>query len=92
VSHWSHPLLLDDRNFDDAWGRPVESPILFVCGSGFDPRAVAVLERLRRATTRRIDGWMIELPEDATDLDVRDRAADRRRRRRASSSTPARLQ
>jgi len=79
VSHWSHPLLLDDRNFDDAWGRPVESPILFVCGSGFDPRAVAVLERLRRATTRRIDGWMIELPEDATDLDVRPLAEDNRK-------------
>lgn len=78
MSYWSHPLLLDNLSFDDAWARPGEEPILFVCGSGFDPRAVAVLDRLRRATARRIDGWMIELPEGATDLDVRPLAEDNR--------------
>jgi hypothetical protein len=71
MSYWAHPLLIDDRSFDEVWARPREAPVLFVCGSGFDPRAVAALQRLRAATRRRIDGWMIELPEDATDLDVR---------------------
>jgi len=71
MSHWAHPLLLDDSSFDEAWARPRDLPLLFVCGSGFDPRAVATLHRLRSATGRQIDGWMIELPEDATDLDVR---------------------
>jgi hypothetical protein len=71
MSHWSHPLLIDDGSFDDVWARPRVDPVLFVCGSGFDPRAVAVLERLRAASGRHIDGWMIELPEDATDLAVR---------------------
>lgn len=74
MSYWSHPLLLDDSSFDEVWARPRDAPLLFVCGSGFDPRAVVVLERLRAVTTRRVDGWMIELPEDATDLDVRPRA------------------
>lgn len=71
MSHWSHPLLLNDDSFADAWSRPRDAPLLFVCGSGFDPRAVAVLRRLREVTDRRVDGWMIELPEQATDLDVR---------------------
>lgn len=71
MSYWSHPLLLNDVSFADAWSRPRDAPLLFVCGSGFDPRAVAVLRRLREVTDRRVDGWMIELPEQATDLDVR---------------------
>jgi hypothetical protein len=69
--HWAHPLLLDDAEFDGMWSRPYGGALLFVCGSGFDPRAVTVLERLRAATGRRIDARMIELPEDATDLTVR---------------------
>jgi hypothetical protein len=71
MSHWSNPLLLDDESFAEAWSRPRDAPVLFVCGSGFDPRAVAVLTRLREVTDRRIEGWMIELPEQATDLGVR---------------------
>lgn len=71
MSHWEHPLLLDDGSFGQVWARPSDEPILVVCGSGFDPRAVTVLERLRAATDRQLDGWLIELPEDATDLAVR---------------------
>lgn len=71
MSYWDHPLLIDDSNFDDVWARRSDDPILVVCGSGFDPRAVSVLKRLRAATARRVDGWMIELPEDGTDLAVR---------------------
>ncbi len=78
--HWAHPLLVDDRQFDDLWSRPRDDALLFVCSSGFDPRALAVLERLRAATGRRIDGWMIELPEDATDLAVRPLAQANRSR------------
>jgi len=80
MTHWTHPLLVDDDEFDDAWSRPREEPLLVVVGSGFDPRAAAVLERLRAATSRRIDGWMIELPEDATDLAVRPLAQENRAR------------
>ena len=71
MSHWTHPLLLDDDSFADAWARPSDAPLLFLCGSGFDPRAAAVLQRLRQVTGRRVDGWMFELPAQATDLDVR---------------------
>ncbi len=71
MTHWSNPLLLDDESFAEAWSRPREAPVLFICGSGFDPRAAAVLKRLQEVTDRRIDGWMIELPAQATDLDVR---------------------
>lgn len=71
MSYWSHPLLLDDGGFAEVWARPREAPVLFVFGSGFDPRAVAVLQRLRGVTTRRVDGCMIELPEQSTDLAVR---------------------
>jgi hypothetical protein len=71
MSHWSHPLLLNDDSFSDVWSRPRDAPVLFVCGSGFDPRAVTVLRRLQEVTKRRVDGWMIELPEQTTDLDVR---------------------
>src|SRR5437868_3817946 len=78
--HWAHPLLVDDRQFDDVWSRPRDDALLFVCGSGFDPRALAAVERLRAATARRIDGWMIELPEDATDLAVRPLAQANRTR------------
>ncbi len=54
--------------------------MLFVVGSGFDPRAVTVLERLTAATTRRIDGLLIELPEGTTDLAVRSIARTNRER------------
>lgn len=75
MTHWDHPLLLDDTGMQEVWGRPSVDPILFVCGSGFDPRATSALDILRRATNRRIDGWMVELPEAATDLAVRPRAS-----------------
>lgn len=71
MTHWSHPLLINDRAFDTVWSRPRKEPLLFVAGSGFDPRALAVLERLAATTNRRIDGLVLELPEDATDLAVR---------------------
>ncbi len=74
MTYWGHPLLLSDPELDEAWARETDAPILVVVGSGFDPRAAVVLERLTRATARRIDGLMLELPEDATDLDVRPRA------------------
>jgi len=80
MRHWAHPLMINDRNFDEVWQRPSEEPVLFVCGSGFDPRAFTVLTRLRMATTRRIDGWMIKLPENATDLAVRPLAQTNRER------------
>ena len=71
MTHWSHPLLIEDGAFDDTWSGAGDEPILFVVGSGFDPRAVTVLDRLGAATSRRIDGLVLELPEDATDLAVR---------------------
>lgn len=71
MSHWDHPLLIDDEAFDELWSRSRDHSILFVVGSGFDPRATVVLGRLVGASSRRIDGLMIELPDDATDLDVR---------------------
>lgn len=80
MSHWDHPLLVDDGSFEEVWARPSEDPILVVCGSGFDPRADSVLGRLRATTDRQLDGWMIELPEDATDLGVRPLAQANRTR------------
>ena len=71
MSYWDNPLLLGEDAFDEAWSRPSEEPILLVAGSGFDPRAAVVLERLTSVSERRIDGLVIDLPEDATDLDVR---------------------
>ena len=71
MTHWEHPLLLDEAGIEEVWRRPSDDPILVVCGSGFDPRATSSLQRLREVTDRRIDGWMIELPEAATDLAVR---------------------
>lgn len=72
--------MINDGNFDEVWARHSDRPILFVCGSGFDPRAFTVLARLRTATSRRIDGWMIKLPENATDLAVRPLAQANRTR------------
>jgi hypothetical protein len=80
MTHWDHPLLVSEQTFDDVWSRPSDDPILFVAGSGFDPRATAVLDRLAGTTHRRIDGVLIELPEDATDLAVRPRAVANRAR------------
>jgi hypothetical protein len=80
MTHWEHPLLVSEQSFDEVWARPGDAPILFVVGSGFDPRATVVLERLARATGRRIDGLLIELPEGATDLDVRPLAVANRER------------
>lgn len=80
MTHWSHPLLINDSVFDQVWSRPRQEPLLFVAGSGFDPRALAVLERLAAATTRCIDGLLLELPEDATDLAVRPLAQANRAR------------
>jgi hypothetical protein len=71
MSYWAHPLLINDSGFEKAWSRDRGDPVLFVAGSGFDPRALAVLERLTATTTRRIDALIIELPENATDLAVR---------------------
>jgi hypothetical protein len=78
--HWEHPLLIAESAFAHVWSRPSDAPILFVVGSGFDPRATAVLERLVASTQRRVDGLLIMLPEDATDLDVRPLAAANRAR------------
>lgn len=80
MTYWEHPLLVSESGLADVWSRPIEDPILFVVGSGFDPRATAVLERLAATTQRRIDGLLIELPEDTTDLDVRPLAADNQAR------------
>lgn len=80
MSHWAHPLLLDESSFDECWARPREESVLFVCGSGFDPRAATVLERLRAATRRRVDAYMITLPEDTTDLATRPLAEANRAR------------
>lgn len=71
MNYWEHPLLLKDESFVQAWSRPSAAPVLFVCGSGFDPRAMTVLRRLGEITKRRVDGLMVELPEEATDADVR---------------------
>lgn len=71
MTHWDDPLLLCEETFDEAWSRPSDDPVLVVVGSGFDPRGTVVLERLISAVNRRLDGLIIELPEDATDLDVR---------------------
>lgn len=80
MTHWSHPLLINDAAFEEVWSRPRDEPVLFVAGSGFDPRALVVLERLAAVTSRRIDGLVIELPEDATDLAVRPLAQANRAR------------
>ena len=71
MRHWSNPLLINDRTFDDVWSRHRNEHLLFVAGSGFDPRATAVLERLASTTGRAIDGLILELPDAATDLAVR---------------------
>jgi hypothetical protein len=60
--------------------RAADGPLLFVAGAGFDPRATAVLERLVEVAKRRVDGLLIALPEDATDLAVRPLAAANRTR------------
>lgn len=82
MSYWPHPVLLSDwdGSFVDAWTRPCDAPLLFVCGSGFDARAVVVLQRLREITGRQVDGWMIELPETTTDSDVQPLAEDNRKK------------
>lgn len=80
MTRWAHPLLIKDEAFDEMWSRPREEPVLFVAGSGFDPRGVAVLERLAAVTSRRVDGLLLELPEDATDLAVRPLAKKNRAR------------
>jgi hypothetical protein len=80
MSHWENPLLLREESFDEAWSRSEEGSILLVAGSGFDPRATVVPERLLNATNRRIDGLIIDLPEDATDLAVRPLALANRAR------------
>ncbi|MEJ7784822.1 MAG: hypothetical protein WKF96_08465 [Solirubrobacteraceae bacterium] len=84
MTHWEHPLLTDDTGFTELWARPREDPLLIVVGSGFDPRAGIVLERLVAATARKVDGLIIELPEDATDLAVRPLAQANRARITAS--------
>jgi len=74
MSYWADPLLVPDDEFDHSWTRQCNDPVLFVVGSGFDPRATVVLERLVSATHRRVDALVIELPEGSTDLAVRPRA------------------
>lgn len=78
--HWSNPLLVPDSHFDESWTRKCDDPVLFVVGSGFDPRATVVLERLVSATDRCVDALLVELPEGLTDLAVRPRAIANRER------------
>ncbi len=80
MSRWEHPLLLRQDALAQAWGEGRDQPLLFVAGAGFDPRATAVLERLVEVAGRRVDGLLIELPENATDLAVRPLAATNRAR------------
>lgn len=80
MSHWTHPLLVNDHDFNEVWARPADDRLLVVVGSGFDPRAVTVLDRLHMAASRPIDGLMIELPQDSTDAAVRPLALDNRTR------------
>lgn len=80
MTHWDHPLLVSEEAFDEVWSRPTDTPILIVVGSGFDPRATVVLDRLANTTDRRVDGVLIDLPDDATNLDVRPLAAANRAR------------
>lgn len=80
MTYWESPLLAAESSFEHMWSRPGDDPILFVVGSGFDPRAAAVLERLVATTERRVDGRLVNLPEDATDLAVRPLVAENRAR------------
>lgn len=80
MNHWADPLLVSDEAFADVWARPAEDPVLLVVGSGFDPRATVVLERLLDITGRVVDCLVVELPEDATDPAVRPLAGGNRRR------------
>jgi hypothetical protein len=80
VSRWEHPLLLSSDGLARAWDHGEDAPLLFVAGAGFDPRATAVLERLVDVCARRVDGLLIELPQDATDLAVRPLQAANRAR------------
>jgi|tagenome__1003787_1003787.scaffolds.fasta_scaffold20978501_3 hypothetical protein len=80
MKHWNHPVLVGDDGFERLWSRPREDPLLFIAGSGFDPRAVTVLERLVAVTPRRVDALIIELPGDATDEAVRPLALKNGRR------------
>ena len=66
MTHWDHPLLVSEEAFDEVWSRPTDTPILIVVGSGFDPRATVVLDRLANTTDRRVDGVLIDLPETTT--------------------------
>lgn len=80
MTYWEHPLLVAESSFDDVWSRASEDPVLFIVGSGFDPRAAAVLDRLVASTERRVDALLVNLPEDATDPAVRPLAAANRAR------------
>lgn len=71
MRHWKDPLLIDADQFDAIWSRPANGPILFIVGSGYDPRATVVLERLMQATERQVDVLLIALPEESTDAAVR---------------------
>ena len=80
MKYWRHPVLVGNDGFERLWSRPREDPVLFIAGSGFDPRAVTVLERLIASTRRRVDALIVELPADATDEAVRPLALENGRR------------
>jgi hypothetical protein len=69
-----------DAGMAECWSRDRDDPILFIAGSGFDPRATCVLDRLTGLTCRRVDLALIGVPEDSTDLAVRPRSENNRLR------------
>jgi hypothetical protein len=71
MRHWEHPLLCSPETFDDIWQIEGQSSLLLIVGSGFDPRATAVLDRLVRVSERTVDGLLITLPAGSTDANVR---------------------
>jgi hypothetical protein len=80
VKYWPQAVLSrGEPGIAQCWDRKRDDPILFIAGSGFDPRAPCVLRRLAALTDRRIDLVLIEVPEDATDLAVRPRSEQNRR-------------
>lgn len=67
MSFWSAPHLSANSECDAVWGRPSGGTLLFVAGSGFDPRATRSLQRLVEVSPRKVDALIIGMPDAGTD-------------------------
>jgi hypothetical protein len=74
MTRWERGVLHRGADFASCWTRNRKDPVLFVAGSGFDPRGTASLEALLKVSPRQVDLVVIDLPDAATDPAVRPRA------------------